>query len=147
FRVNATAEDYQVEEGDLAVAADGSGNFVVAREGYAVGGLFHTVNFQRFDDDGDPAVLETPVDDDGGLAVHVAQAPDGTFMIVWDDGPVVARLFAADGSPVTAEFEVSGPGYAGQPKISASDSSFVVVWNGSSSMYGQRFDLAGNELS
>ncbi len=69
----------------------------------------------------------------------VAQAPDGRFVVVWEDlrsgdWNVWAQLYASDGSAVSGEFLVNGytSGSQQEPAVTMTPSgSFVVVWEGS----------------
>lgn len=149
FRANATAEDYQAELGELDIAADGSGNFVVAWGGYAdTGGAYDTagLNFQRFNAQGKPEGPETQFSDDY-VDPEVAQAADGTFMIGWEDGGSFAAVFGPDGTPITGNFPIPWPATINLTAIAAGGSSFVVIGDGTDHVYGLRFDLTGTALT
>jgi hypothetical protein len=89
----------------------------------------------------------------------VAVAPDGAFVVVWEedreaDGScrIFARLFGADGVPVTDSVQVSAASSGRQraPRVAiAPDRRFVVVWEDDRRRYGhyqvfaRRFTAAG----
>ena len=155
FRVNTFDRDYQGQYGDLAAAGDAEGNFVIAfRSEYfeyeATSTPFPGGNIraQLYNKNGKEVGSEfgMSIDDDTyGYNLDIAQAPDGTFMVIWQDSGVVGRVFNGDGTPVTDDFEVAAccPEY---PAISASNDSFVVAW-GDDEVMGKRFDLLGTEIS
>lgn len=90
----------------------------------------------------------------------VATAPDGSFVVVWQDGlrfppeqepvSVKARLFDASGQPRGGEILVARhrPTYWARTSVGmAANGSFVVVWRGSleetEAGFGRRFDANG----
>ncbi|MCP5115581.1 MAG: hypothetical protein GY953_32540 [bacterium] len=92
-----------------------------------------------------------------------AMAPDGAFVVVWEDvllpqshWEINGQLFAADGNPVGDEVQVNT--YTPDPQTFASvamgpDGSFVVVWDDAfdqsgnyGGVFGQRFDAFGDPL-
>jgi hypothetical protein len=161
FRVNtySTASQYR-----SAVAADGSGGFVVVWEGYGEGetelnarGIFA----QRFGASGAPLGGEFRVNTQTTGRQYgpaVSTAPNGSFVVAWvgeqQDGSiwdVFAKRFDASGSPHGAELRVNTytTGPQGLPAI-ASDSSgnFIVVWmsgaiGSGTGVFGQRFEASG----
>ncbi|MBE7500480.1 MAG: right-handed parallel beta-helix repeat-containing protein [Verrucomicrobiales bacterium] len=83
------------------VAMDANGNSVVvwgsATYSLATSGVFA----QRFDSDGNPVGGEFKVNGTGGSKVSVAMAPDGRFVIAWDEGhEIVAKRYDANGNPL-----------------------------------------------
>ena len=90
---------------------------------------------------------------------HVAMAPDGRAVAVWesvgqdDDGDaVVARRYAANGAPVGDEFVVNTTTASHQSQASVAmkaDGSFVVLWRSTGQdddgwgVFGQHFDASG----
>jgi len=64
----------------------------------------------------------------------VAKAPDGSFVVVWDDAayntPVSGRRFSSGGTPLTGDFQIDqGGDYNGDPRIDGDAAgAFVVVW-------------------
>ncbi len=148
FQVNA-GEAYQGQYGDLAAASDGDENFVVVyRDEYDYGALGGTLRIQRYDDKSKPVGdhFGASSNDHDGRNADIAQAPDGTFMTVWDyDGGLYGRIFSGDGTPVTADLTISTSN-DGYPAVAASDAAFVVVWTDDEVM-GKRFDLTGAAIS
>lgn len=156
FRVNTYDRDYQGQYGDFA--ADGGpedGSFVIAfRSEYFEyvdtelpfpGG---NIRAQLYDKNGKPVGTEfgTSIDDETyGYNLDVAQAPDGTFMLIWQDDGLQARVFNGDGTPKGPDFEIT-PDVSEYPAIAASDDSFIVAWMDDEIM-GQRFDLTGTAIS
>ncbi len=154
FRVNTFDEDYQGQYGQLAIAGDDDDRFVVVfKSDHPVPFPGGRIRGQLYDGKGKSVGTEFGLssDDDRGFFPAVAKAPDGTFMALWNgDGVLSGRTFDDAGVPVVDDFTVYG-GTAYQPAVAAADDSFVVVWvderNGADEVWGQRFDLAGNELS
>ncbi len=156
FRVNTYDYAYQGQYGNLA--ADGGptdGSFVVAfkseyTEYYETGLPFPGGNIRaRLYDKNNKAVGDEfgTSDDDAtnGFAPDIAQAPDGTFMVIWNRNGVHGRVFDGSGAPVTGDFQI-GTGSQGYPAVAASDGAFIVLWT-DGQVKGKRFDLAGNEIS
>ncbi len=151
FRVNSTGAYYQGQYGDFAVDGDAAGNFVVVFQDESGGydDSMHMLRGQRFDASGDRQGDEFFVSSGSysyGYQLDLAQAADGTFMVIWVDDGIQARIFEGDGTPVTDDMNlfVNSDSY---PAVAASDDSFVVVTaGGGNGMKGKRFDLAGNAL-
>lgn len=97
------------------------------------------------------------------LTHDVATAPDGRFVVVWQDGDrlppqqvpvsVKARLYDAAGQPRGGEILIARhkPTSWARPSVGmAADGSFVVVWRGSleeaEAGFGRRFDANGRPL-
>jgi hypothetical protein len=83
------------------VAMDANGNSVVvwgsATYSLATSGVFA----QRFDSNWNPVGGEFKVNGTGGSKVSVAMAPDGRFVIAWDEGhEIVAKRYDANGNPL-----------------------------------------------
>lgn len=150
FRVNGITEGYQGDTGYLDIAADDVGNFVAVWEddNYDVA-PYGGVVFQRFDKNKNllgPQTLVTPPSPEDP---HVAQLPDGTFMVIWNDaGSIGGRVFDPSGAAVGPEFAVASGGY---PEIAASRAgSFIVVFESSgpgSNAAGRMFDATGTPTS
>ena len=152
FRVNALTPDYQGDAGTLDVAADAVGNFVLVWEddndlaAPPSGGIV----FRRFDKAKNPVGLQTPVVGCCAGDPHVAQAPDGEFMITWVDhggSGVSAQAFDASGLPASPMFQVAAG--AVHPEIAASGAdTFVVVYETSGGdAAGKTFALDGSSPS
>jgi hypothetical protein len=146
-----------------AVGMASDGGFAVAWEDDQDGNGFYQIRARRFAADGTPAP--------GGIitvnevsAAHqrnpdIAVAPDGTFVVVWQDDrdgndsyEVFARLFSANGAPLTGSVRVNpvSIGQQGAPRVAiAHDHRFVVVWeddrdqNGYYHVFARRFTAAG----
>jgi hypothetical protein len=83
-------------------------------------------------------------------------ANDSGFMIVWSDSrnggsDIYAQRYDTAGNAVGGNFKVDdGSSDQYGPSVAANDSGFVVVWydyrNGSSDIYAQRYDAAGNAV-
>lgn len=154
FQVNEFARMEQGLGGDLSVAGAGDGSFVVAfRSEYDVydglpfpGG---SVRAQLYDDKGNRLGGEFGVsasDATDGRYVDVARTPDGTFMVVWEDGGLRGRIFARDGTPITGDLAIGATSDLRGGTVAASESSFVVTWN-DGEVVGKRFDLSGTPLT
>lgn len=125
FRVNSVTVGPQINP---AVATDYFGNFVVAWESQSQdASFFNNVKAQRFSYEGVPLGSEFRVNVSNLPGVFsesnpsVAVAPNGAFMIAWEDrirdfgssffgSEIDARLFDANGAPLTLPFEVDRPG-------------------------------------
>ena len=83
------------------------------------------------------------------LRPWVASAPNGDFVVVWDDwnSRVSGRRFAADGTPYSDEFQInsSTTGYHGESSVDVgSTGAFTVIWQtGTASDDGLDGDKAG----
>lgn len=159
FQVNSFTTYYQ---GGSAVAADGSGNFVVVWMSVSQDGSEDGVFGQRFDSSGKPVGIEFQVNTYSANNQHgsqVAMDGAGNFVVVWSTYPqdgsgsgVFGRRYSASGAPAGGEFQVNTFTTYDQdsPAVAADASgSFVVVWqsllqDGSGvGVFGQRFDPAG----
>jgi len=147
-----------------AVAADGSGNFVVVWQSFGQDGPDRGVFGQRFDSAGNPVGSEFQVNSyTTGDQWHPAVAASalGNFVVVWQsvdqDGSssgAFGQRFDFLGNPVGSEFQVNSytTSYQGRPALAAGASgNFVVVWqsfqDGSyRGVFGQRFDFVGNPV-
>lgn len=149
FRVNEHTYEYQGDGGELDVAADDLGNFVVVWDDSNTyvppyGGIV----FQRFDKNKNRLGPQTQVEPYGPDDPHVAQLPDGTLMVVWDNyGSIGGRVFDATGVAVGPAFEVTSSGAV--PEIAASRAgSFIVVFEtGAQDAAGRTFDSTGTPTS
>jgi hypothetical protein len=151
-------------EGFPAVAADAEAGFVVVWE--ASGSYGYEIFARRFTASGAPIGVQFQVNSfitGDQYASDVALAPDGTFVVVWNDWQygfpydyftIWGQRFAANGTPVGGEFQVSTFGTAAQyhPKVARGEGgSFIVVWDGWGSLddagiFGHRFNAAGNSV-
>jgi hypothetical protein len=142
------------------VAADGTGNFMVAWGRTPGAGVFG----QRYDSGGNPVGGEfevstyTPLSFQAGGEVVADGA--GNFTVVWtgeaelDGLEVLGRRYDSAGSAIGPKFQVNDytAGDQGGPAI-ATDAAgnFVVVWpsadqdGDSSGIFGQRYDAAGRQ--
>jgi hypothetical protein len=144
FRANLETDYYQGDAGELDVAADDLGNFVIVwyDEGDPNG-----IIAQQFDKNKNrlgAEIFVDPANDDP----HVAQLPDGTFMAVWGDGGIEGRVFDSSGAAVGPSFEVSPSGK--YPEIAASAAgTFIVVFEDFAldDAVGVVFDDSGTAIS
>ena len=162
FQINTYTTGYQVFP---AVAADGSGNFIVAWTSDSQDGSSYGVFGQRFNSAGAPIGSEFQVNTfTTGYQRLPAVAADalGNFVVAWDstsqDGSnrgVFGQRFDSVGTAMGSEFQVNSYTTGSQYDLAtAADDSgnFVVVWtsNGqdgaSLGVFGQRYDLAGSPL-
>ena len=148
FLVNLLTVGPQVSP---SVAADAAGNFVVAWDNVATGGIFSTPNgifAKRYDAAGTPQAAEFQVNGSTEASVgnpKVASDPNGNFVVVWSaaDGGcgffgcssgVWGRRFDASGAPQGGEFRINTytTGNQGPASVSSDEKgNFVVVWPGS----------------
>ncbi|MEQ8861689.1 MAG: hypothetical protein RIC56_23860 [Pseudomonadales bacterium] len=145
FQVNTTTSMNQ-READVAV--DGDGNFIVVFQNH-LPTTNANVSARRFSRDGQPIGDEFQVNTTSFSDVTlpaVAMAPDGRFVVVWqdfgDDGSgfgIFARRYAANGSAQGANFLVNTTTDDAQRRADVAmddDGNFVIVWED---------DTAGNE--
>ena len=150
FRVNEHTDDYQGDGGELDVAADDEGNFVVVwqDENYDVA-PYGGIVFRKFDKAKNVIVQQTQVAPQGdGDDPHVASLPDGTFMVVWlaDGGDVDGAVFSPAGAAVSGTFEVAAN--ADYPEIAASAAgSFIVTFQTNDGAGVRVFDSSGTATS
>jgi hypothetical protein len=166
FQVNTTtAGDQQTAPSGHAVAADGSGNFVVTWASQGQDGSGWGVYAQRYNAAGNPVGSEfrvntTTAGDQTNPAVAMDSA--GDFVIAWQsqgqDGSgwgIYAQRYDNAGNPVGGEFRVNTTTALDQtnPSLAVSPGgSFLVAWQsatGSSSksdILAQRYDNAGNPV-
>jgi hypothetical protein len=158
FVVNTFTLSYQ---GQVAVAADGAGNFMVAWAGVGQDGSGFGVFAQRLDASGAPRGGEFRVNTTtaGGQARPDVAADDtGGFVVVWQsagqDGSgygVFAQRYDGAGLPRGGEFRVNTYTTADQRLAAvASDAAgnFVVGWRSTQDgdgvgVFAQRFDASG----
>ncbi len=165
FRVNSHTEGIQAW-GRIAMAPDG--RFVVVWISENQDGDMLGIYGQRFEADGTPDGTEFQVNTSTAntqIFPSVAMAPDGHFVVVWEDRGdldgdrfgVFGQRFGSDGTPDGTEFQVNThiQGDQRAPEVAmAPDGRFVVVWaswgqdnsDGSSGIFGQRYDAAGNRI-
>ena len=161
FRVNTWTTGSQT---DASVAADPSGNFVVAWQSPGQDGFGSGVFGQRFAGSGVPLGPEFRVNtyttgNQGGPAV--ATDSSGNFVVVWhstgQDGDidgVFGQRYASSGAPLGPEFRVNTftTNYQRNPSVAADASgNFVVTWHGVGpgseiGVSGQRYDSSGTPL-
>ena len=161
FRVSA----YTTTSHRPALALGSKGDLIVAW-GSNQDGSGLSLHGRRFDADGNPAGPDFRVNTftpGNQYQARVGRAADGRFVVIWridDDGSstgIVARRFDASGNAVGSEFAVNTYTLGMQQFADVAvetDGDFVVVWmevfndrDGSqTSIFGQRFDAAGNRL-
>lgn len=153
FRVNASTDGYQGDAGSLDVAADAAGNFVVVWSDDYFGEPPYGILAQMFDSAKNPIGTALQVTSEGeyNADAHVARAPAGGFMVVWenDDDGVSGRVFDSLGAPLTAPFVITADGYNPDVAASAQDT-FVVVFDvqqGDDESRGVTFDASGTATS
>ncbi len=156
FVVNSTLTD---DQDAPAVTALAGGGFVVVWESINQDGDGDGIYFQRYDNAGSPAGVETQInltttsDQDDPQPVALS---DGSFVVVWEsnlqDGSslgIFGRQFDATGNPLTGEFQINTTTADQQvdPRVAAlRGGGFVVVWESNlqdgdqKGVYSQRFD-------
>jgi hypothetical protein len=146
-----------------AVGLAGDARFVVAWEEARDGLDSSQIHVRRFEADGAPipggAIAVNEVSDGSQRNPDLAVAPDGTFVVVWEEDrsghgsyEILARLFGATGVPLTDHVRVNA-GHAGHqyaPRVAiAPDHRFVVTWEADRDRTGyyeilaRRFTAAG----
>ncbi len=149
FRVNEHTEEYQGDESHLDIAADDEGNFVVVwADYYADLPPYGGVVFRRYDKAKNPIGAQTQVAPEASASwPRIAQAPDGTFMVIWwTGGSLYGRVFGSNGVPTGPAFEISPD--AQFPRIAASAvGSFIVVFEAAGGAAGMTFDSTGTATS
>ncbi|MBO4349472.1 MAG: metallophosphoesterase [Proteobacteria bacterium] len=135
-----------------AVAMDKNGNFVVVWADDSDGNGYYDVMMRGFDENGKERIKTTVVhsnDDKQQLNPSIAMAPDGRFVIAWEDNSVNAdntqiyvRGFDANGKPTFADRNVdTQAGTRQKPSVGIADNgSFVVTWQDDTDMNGY-FDV------
>jgi len=148
FRVNEHTDEYQGDGGQLDVAADEDGNFVVVwQDDNLVSPPYGGIVFGRFDKAKNPLGQQTQAASDG-YDPHVAQLPDGTFMLAWFGSVVetAGRVFDPNGVPVGTPFEVTS--YGRYPEIAASAAgAFIVAFETENGIGVRVFDATGAATS
>jgi hypothetical protein len=145
---------------DASIAADASGNFVIAWEDRRDGDA--NIYAQRYAADGTAQGSNFRVDDDPGTDRQyypsVAYDGLGDFAITWKDfrglDAIYAQRYAGDGTPQGVNFEVTediGTTSPNNPSISKdATGKFVITWhaflNSHLNIYAQRFDSDGTPL-
>ena len=159
FQVNSFTTGFQYKQ---AVAASGSGDFVVVWQSSDQDGSDSGVFGQRFDAAGIPQGTEFQVNSyTTSYQRSPAVAADGlgNFVVVWESADqdastsgVFGQRFDSAGIPLGSEFQVNSytTSYQSAPAVAADSlGNFVVVWNsrfqdGSyQGVFGQRFSSAG----
>jgi hypothetical protein len=154
FRVNTFTS---LEQNDAAVAADGTGNFVVTWTSRGQDGSIDGVYARRYNASGVAQGGEFKVNTfttDVQRAARVSMDHDGDFVVTWQsrqDGSeygVYAQRYTPGGTPDGAEFRVNTftTGTQGAPVVAMDfDGDFVIAWtsipqDGSGfGVYAQRF--------
>ena len=163
FQVNAPTLGSAVRP---AVAADGSGNFVVAWNSYSQDDSSWAIFGRRFDSAGgpfgDPFQINTYTTNNKWLPAVTADS-SGNFVVAWasagQDGStwgVFGQRFSPAGGRVGTEFQVNTytRNYQEDPVVALDDAgNFVVAWqshpgqDGSySGIFAQRFAFAGGPV-
>jgi methionine-rich copper-binding protein CopC len=155
--------EFQIDAGahDPAITALANGRFVVTwTDGSAApqDSSGYGVHAKVFDSDGNVVVNEFPVNTSTfghQQYVAVGALTGGGFVVAWTDsqsGFPFAQIYDQDGNKVGSEFIVAAPGSAQDNPIVAglANGGFVALWKvlgpGSTSIYGQAFDAAGDEV-
>src|SRR5262245_10969761 len=166
FRVNTYTLGNQLTRhlGGHVVAADGSGNLVVAWRSQVQDGSGYGIFGQRYDSAGGRLGSEFRVNSytsNEQWYPCVAAAGDGNFVVVWQsygqDGSgwgIFGQRYDSAGDALGSEFRVNSYTTSNQWVLSvASDASgnFVVVWNSYQDgngygIFGQRYDSSGGRL-
>ena len=161
FRVNTTESNLQTEP---SVAADATGNFVVAWNGEGPGdtaGVF----FQRYDPTGVAQGAETRVND---TTASFQSRPDvafdvaGDFMVVWqgqdqdgDGWGAFGRRYDGAGTPTSGEIQLSMTSAGHQTEVrvaGGATGAYVTTWSGEgagddSGVFSQRLEAPPTGLS
>lgn len=159
FRVNI---DGAGDQSSPAIAADASGNFVVAWEDDTDDNGVYQIHARGFYADGTERFSRITVNSVSAgqqRSPSIAMAPDGRFVVAWADDPdsngnfqVLMRGFNADGTELFADKSVSDDitGVRKSPSVAMdSTGNFVVVWaddsdgNGSYQIHGRGFNHDG----
>lgn len=132
--------------GGIRLAKDASGSFLVTWAELPTESGLHGIYGRRFSAAGVAAGAAMPlVPDFMTGSPDLAMAPDGSFVLAWDDpahsSDIIAQIFAADGVPSRPAFTVPQPliGVQRRPRVAIDGRGrFVVVWE---SVYidGRRF--------
>lgn len=153
FQVNTVTADVQSYP---AVAADRSGNFVVAWDSFGQDGADGGVFAQRYDAGGARLGAEFQVNTffrDSTYHVTLSMSAEGDFVVVWDGerydgsgGGIFGQRFDRLGVPQGAEFELDPqvPGDQESAAVSAAvDGGFLAAWSDRASMdvFARRISL------
>jgi hypothetical protein len=160
FKVNDDAGT--AVHGYPTIAADGSGNFVIAWYDYR--SITNSdIYAQRYNSSGTPLGTNFKVNDDigtsGQAAPGIAMDGSGNFVITWADArnvnaDIYAQRYNSSGTPLSTNFKVNDDvGTADQviPAIAIDGSgNFVMTWydyrNGNWDIYAQRYNSSGAPL-
>jgi hypothetical protein len=156
FRVNSYTTDAQHFP---QVAADSSGNFVVAWQSYGQDGSYTGVFGQRYSSSGTSLGPEFRVNTyttSYQFAPSIATDSAGNFVVVWEsstqDGSsrgVFGQRYASSGAPLGPEFRVNTytPNGQDRPSVAADSSGdFIVTWDSelqdgsTTGVFGQRYN-------
>ncbi len=157
FTVNTVLPGAQ---GVPSVAALDGGGFVVTWQST---NQLQDVFGQRFDANGDPVGGEFLVNTDTvgqQFSQQVIGLPGGGFVVAWEDGigdtEIIGQVYDAGGAPVGGDFQINTEtsGRQGFPSLAPLEGGgFVVTWasfgqdtDGSTGIYGQRFDASGDPV-
>jgi hypothetical protein len=153
FRVNTTTTDSQIAPVG-AMAADGSS--VIVWQSRLQDGSGYGIFGQRYDSAGQPLsgefqVNATAANDQTVPTISMDLA--GDFIVAWqsdkqdgDQGGIYARLFSAKTASFGNEFLVNTTTTGAQTAPWAAMDAIgdgIIVWMSASSIFGQRYDLAG----
>jgi hypothetical protein len=144
FQVNTYTTTYQ---GDVAVAVDPDGDFVVVWNSFGSAGTDSdgfSIQGQRYAADGSPLGAEFQVNtftDDFQERPGVSFLADGGFLVVWESEgsagtdssglSVQGQRFGADGTPLGGEFQINSYTTSDQADVkvaTGADGNPVVVW-------------------
>ncbi|MGB5676410.1 MAG: DUF2341 domain-containing protein, partial [Gammaproteobacteria bacterium] len=166
--VNTTTNDAQSISSSVssAIATDAGGDYVVVWTSNLQDGSGNGVYAQLYNADGTPQGTEflvNTVTTDNQSSPSVAMDAAGNFVVAWqsnlqdgDNYGIYAQRFNAAGVAQGSEFPVNTTtaDYQGSPGIAmAEGGDFVIIWasaaqdpDGSTGIYGQRFDAGGNAV-
>ena len=142
------------------IAADGSGNFIIA---WRDGRNGQHIYAQRYSSDGTAVGSNFNVTDDAGFAFRrwpsISTDRNGSFIITWfesrnPDWDIYAQRYSSDGTPVGSNFKVSDDTSSvslAKPSIAADGSgNFIITWqderNGAPDIYAQRYSSDGTTV-
>jgi hypothetical protein len=159
FRVNTFTTGLQTYP---SIAADASGNFVVAWRTFAAGGASYDISGQRFASTGAPLGVEFRVNTttpNAQAGPSVATDTAGNFVVVWQsdnqDGSfsgIFGQRYTSAGVPLGPEFRVNTYTTNAQylPSVAADPAgNFIVAWTSytqdghGEGVFGQRYASAG----
>ena len=162
FQVNSYTQGYQ---GEVSVAMDAAGNFVVVWYSEGSSGTDtsgSSIQGQRYAANGSALGAEFQVNtytSDLQYDPAVAMNAGGDFVVVWasigspgtdaSGASIQGQRFAANGTPQGAQFQVNGTteGYQFRPGVAlAGDGRFVVAWASDRPEFANYFDIQGQRF-